>query len=216
MWRWKQLMINFFHPLKFRNASENCKIVALEPKNHKKWARKLENQNCEKWSREGQDKSVTSLRTYYNASEHKSVDILPPSALPVAVKLCQSAAFQMKSEDEVKMGKNELKTLESKLEEMIAGRSKQVWFVFWKSVGTLVDHVAYFSSPSRDHFLCCSFNFRVFGHNFVHFDFIFRFQLNAADWHNFTATDSADDGNISPDSCVFHKCYALLISKLCL
>ena len=109
MWRWKQLMINFFHPLKFRNASENCKIVALEPKNHKKWARKLENQNCEKWSREGRDKSVTSLRTSYNASEYKSVDILPPSALSVAVKLCQSAAFQMKSEDEVKMGKNEPK-----------------------------------------------------------------------------------------------------------
>ena len=47
-----------------------------------------------------------SLRTFYNASEHRLSDRLLPSALPVPVKLLQSAAFQLKSKDGVEFSKN--------------------------------------------------------------------------------------------------------------
>ena len=72
IWRWNQIS---------KNVLENSKI---------------------KVARNGRGKvrtSATSLRTSQNASEHKSGDTSPSSALPVMVKLWQSAAFLIPSSD---------------------------------------------------------------------------------------------------------------------
>ena len=93
-------------------ASILLTFLHFEPdlENHRKCekcARKPKVESRGKWSGEGRNKSATSLRTFYNASEHKSGDRSPPSAFPVAVKLRQSAAFQLKSEDGVEISKKE-------------------------------------------------------------------------------------------------------------
>ena len=45
------------------------------------------NENCDKWSKEGRDKSATSLLTSYEASEPKSGDIWSASVMTVKIKL---------------------------------------------------------------------------------------------------------------------------------
>ena len=91
-------------------------------RNSPKGAQKLENRSCEKGSREGQDEFVTSLRTFYNASEHISGDRFPPFALSMALKLCQSVELELKSADGVEISKNEPKN--SKIAVARKGRAK--------------------------------------------------------------------------------------------
>ena len=60
-----------------------CRCIEIE----QQCARKVENESCQKWSGEGQDKSATSLQTSFEASVPKSFDMWRASAMPKLTKL---------------------------------------------------------------------------------------------------------------------------------